>query len=91
MDQLALVDELSGKPRNKFGGDSKQRGKKAEREHGKREARVLREDGKRVRREKRAARKGGNDDGSFAGFQPGSHGVVDVDLELGADGRFRAS
>jgi hypothetical protein len=90
MDQLALVDELSGKPRNKFGGDSKQRGKKAEREHGKREARVLREDGKRERRTKKAARRGGVD-GGFAGFQADSHGVVDVDLELGADGRFRAS
>lgn len=90
MDQLALVDEMSGKPRSKFGGDVKQRGKKAEREHGKREARVLREDGKRARREKKAARKDGGD-GSFADFQPGSHGVVDVDLEIGADGRFRAS
>ncbi|GAA6037858.1 hypothetical protein JCM8097_005074 [Rhodosporidiobolus ruineniae] len=85
---LLVVDEATGRPRNKFGGDAKQRGKKAEREMGKREARGLREQGRRERSAKRAARKGG--DGFFGGaFQPDSHGVVDVDLDLGADGRFR--
>ncbi|BGP15039.1 37S ribosomal protein S22 [Rhodosporidiobolus nylandii] len=82
-----LTDDLTGKPKNKFGGDPKQRGKKAEREHGKREARALREQGRKDRSAKRAARKGGDD--GFGGFRPDSHGVVDVDLEMGADGQLR--
>ncbi|GAA5854588.1 hypothetical protein JCM8547_004899 [Rhodosporidiobolus lusitaniae] len=89
LDQLALVDETTGKPRNKFGGNAKQRGKKAEREQGKREARSLREGGRRERSEKKAARRG--DDAGFGGFVADSHGVMNVDLELGADGRFRTA
>ncbi|GAA5904730.1 hypothetical protein JCM6882_008359 [Rhodosporidiobolus microsporus] len=87
---LSFVDDATGKPKNKFGGSAKQRGKKAEREMGKREARSLREGGRRERSAKRAARRGGGEDG-FGGFPAGDHGVVDVNLELGADGRFRVS
>ncbi|GAA5851827.1 hypothetical protein JCM9279_001899 [Rhodotorula babjevae] len=78
-------------PRNKFGGDPKQRGKKAEREMGKRAARTLREDGRRPRSAKRASAKDGDD--PFAGLArgaAGADGVVDVQLDFGPDGQLRA-
>ncbi|GAA5923538.1 hypothetical protein JCM3775_000420 [Rhodotorula graminis] len=78
-------------PRNKFGGDPKQRGKKAEREMGKRAARALREDGRRARSAKRAGAKDADD--PFAGFAragAGADGVVDVQLDLGPDGQLSA-
>ncbi|GAA6005050.1 hypothetical protein JCM10207_008492 [Rhodosporidiobolus poonsookiae] len=87
----AFGDELigdSGAPRSKFGGDVRQRGKKAEREMGKREARSLREQGRRERSAKKQARRGG--EGSFGG-RADDHGVTDVDLEMGSDGQLRIS
>lgn len=84
-----LLDDAA--PRNKFGGDPKQRGKKAEREMGKRAARSLREDGRRARSAKRAGAKEGDD--PFAGFAraaSGADGVVDVQLDFGPDGQLRA-
>ncbi|GAA5971847.1 hypothetical protein JCM11641_001536 [Rhodosporidiobolus odoratus] len=84
-----LIDELTGKRKNKFGGDAKQRGKKAEREQGKRDARALREEGRRDRSAKRSAKRAGGDNG-FGGFKA-DHGVTDVELEMGDDGRLRVS
>ncbi|GAA6046363.1 hypothetical protein JCM3770_004883 [Rhodotorula araucariae] len=76
--------------RNKFGGDPKQRGTKAERELGKRAARALREEGRRERSAKRASKRGGGaDGGSFGGFAAAS-GVVDVELDFGSDGQLHA-
>ncbi|BGP39048.1 37S ribosomal protein S22 [Rhodotorula kratochvilovae] len=76
-------------PRNKFGGDPKQRGTKAERELGKRAARALREEGRRERSAKRAGKKGGAGEGTFGGFA-NANGVVDVELDFGPDGQLRA-
>lgn len=80
-------------PRSKFGGDARHRGKKADREMGKREARSLRDVERHARREKRMLAKrraGGSEDGGFGGAAD-EHGVMDVEVDFDSDGKMRIS
>ncbi|GAA5892924.1 tRNA methyltransferase RSM22 [Sporobolomyces salmoneus] len=87
-----LVTDDIGKPKNKFGGSFKGRSNKAAREHGKREARGMREvetgrKGRRDRREDARLRKTGLWDDHKSSASDG--GVKEYNVELGDDGEFK--
>ncbi|GAA5925483.1 hypothetical protein JCM1841_004871 [Sporobolomyces salmonicolor] len=80
------MDDATGKPKNKFGGNVKARTNKAEREIGKRQARVLREEARLARSERRRETK--EKKGRGEAGQDGD-GIAEYEMELGPDGQFR--